>query len=465
MSNAVIATPEWSDAATITANSEEAAFPVTNLQLRNPTDIFKSISTDFTITLDRGSAMPFNLVSLLFHNGSEFSGFRVRAAATEGLLTSAPAYDSGLPFYEALHFTRGAAQAEFPLTPALTTLTVELGFKPLSIGSQGIYLIGGANNLRIYMEVDGTIHAGMADADIQSLAPLVLNRWYFISVFYDAVNDILALYIDGVLNAAVLGAVAGISTPVVNSLSFGNSLHGVVREFRIWDDIRSLAEISQNFANTVSTGSANLWAYYKMDDGPGASTVITDASPNARHGTITSSAGPRAEWVNVHSMWASPSLEEYSRRHSVLFIPGGISYRWVLINVTDTTNPDGHLEIGRLYVSDAWQMRTNVAYGSSPFSFENRSVTSTTYAGGDVTRQREASKLQTMLIQAFSEEEIFEDLYRLSTRMGIDVLAIQDPDSAYRFQKMIYGKILDRYDVVNPLFDQFETIVRLKGIL
>lgn len=466
MSNAIIATPEWSDSATITTNSPDAEFPVTNLQLRNPTDIFKSVATTFTITLDRGVTKPANLVSLLFHNGSEFSGFRVRTADSEAGLTSAPVYDSGAPFFEGLHFSEGP-NAIFPTAAAPTSaMTIEMAFKPLKLASQGIYIIGGANSFRIYMDADGRIHVALSDLDIQSINPVGLNEWGFISVTHSNTGDV-ELWIDGVSQSTGSSGV-GWSTPVINLLNYnqdGGVLHGVVGEFRIWDDKRTDLEISVNFDNTVAVGSSNLWGYYRMQDGPGASTVITDWTSNGRDGTVVVSAGLRAQWVDVNSMWASPSIGEHSRRHAVLFIPGGVNNRWMLINITDTTNPDGHLEIGRLYVSDAWQMDTNVAYGSSPFSFEDRSVVSTTYAGTNIIRQREPSKLQTMLIQAYSEKEIMEDLFRLSTRMGIDILAIQDPESAYRFQKMVYGTIVDRYDVVNPLFEQFESIVRLKGLM
>ncbi len=92
----MIATPTWSDLATVTASSQLAAAPVTNLQRMQPTELFQAASSaDFYLEADRGSAQPFNLVALLYTNVGASGTWRVRAADTQGALTSAPNYDSG----------------------------------------------------------------------------------------------------------------------------------------------------------------------------------------------------------------------------------------------------------------------------------------------------------------------------------------------------------------------------------
>ncbi len=96
MGNLVIATPTWSDLATLTASSELASAPVANLQRMQPTDLFQAASSaDFYLEADRGSAQPFNLVALLYTNVGGSGTWRVRAADTQGGLTSSPPYDSG----------------------------------------------------------------------------------------------------------------------------------------------------------------------------------------------------------------------------------------------------------------------------------------------------------------------------------------------------------------------------------
>lgn len=96
MADMILATPVLSDAATITAGLESAAGPATNLQKMQPTDVWESATTTPYIEIDLGSITDFNLVAMLFTSGESGAIWRVRTADTQGNLTAAPDYDSGL---------------------------------------------------------------------------------------------------------------------------------------------------------------------------------------------------------------------------------------------------------------------------------------------------------------------------------------------------------------------------------
>ena len=97
MSRPVIATPDWSDAATLTAQHALATAPVTNLQKIQPKDIWDSDGNLTTyLEVDRGSQQPFNVVSLLYTNLTESGTWQVRSANSQAGLTSSPDYDSGI---------------------------------------------------------------------------------------------------------------------------------------------------------------------------------------------------------------------------------------------------------------------------------------------------------------------------------------------------------------------------------
>jgi len=96
MARITIATPELSDAATLTAGSAVASLPVSNLQTRQPGERWRATDlANVYLEIDLGSAAAINLVALLNTNASSAATWQVRAAATQGALTTSPGYDSG----------------------------------------------------------------------------------------------------------------------------------------------------------------------------------------------------------------------------------------------------------------------------------------------------------------------------------------------------------------------------------
>lgn len=95
MARTTITDPNWSDAATLTASQEATDFPATNLQLMQPTDRWETNNlTSLYLELDRGSAMTWNQVALLFTNATSSATWRIRAATTQANLTASPSHDS-----------------------------------------------------------------------------------------------------------------------------------------------------------------------------------------------------------------------------------------------------------------------------------------------------------------------------------------------------------------------------------
>ena len=92
----IIATPKLSDAAVLTAGSAAANMPVTNLQLVQPTDVWRAIDlANSYVVADLGAAAAITLAALLDTNASSAATWRIRAATSEANLTAAPGYDSG----------------------------------------------------------------------------------------------------------------------------------------------------------------------------------------------------------------------------------------------------------------------------------------------------------------------------------------------------------------------------------
>ncbi len=95
MGNIIIATPELSDAAVLTAGNAAAPMPVTNLQKMQPGLRWGTTNlTNIWLLIDLNSAQPINLIALLAHNASGGATWRIRAANVLGDVTASPAYDA-----------------------------------------------------------------------------------------------------------------------------------------------------------------------------------------------------------------------------------------------------------------------------------------------------------------------------------------------------------------------------------
>jgi hypothetical protein len=133
-----------------------------------------------------------------------------------------------------------------------------------------------------------------------SFGTLNANEWYHLAATYD--GETLKSYKNGVLitsnttpsgNPSVetrtikLGAHAGIEGGLVGT---GYYFGGMLDEVRVWNLVRTEADIKANMFKELAGSESGLQIYYKMSNGTG--TSLTDNSGNSNTGTLTN--GP--EW-------------------------------------------------------------------------------------------------------------------------------------------------------------------------
>ena len=107
------------------------------------------------------------------------------------------------------------------------------------------------------------------------------NTWHHVAVTFDGTDYIL--YIDGNIIYTYSGASGKIpvNTPIK---SIGLRFRGRIDELRVWDDVRSEAEIKDNMTTNLSGNETNLVAYYSMDIN--GDYQLIDSSSNKNHGSI-----------------------------------------------------------------------------------------------------------------------------------------------------------------------------------
>jgi len=133
-----------------------------------------------------------------------------------------------------------------------------------------------------------------------STTSLTPGVWTHVAVTRRASDGLAKIYINGVeeVSGNMVTTPSATSYPmtIAGSVTMHKKLNGQMDEVRIWNDVRTQAEITANM-NTELTGSeANLVAYYKFNE-PDTNTVASNfaATGAVYDGTLTNMAG--TEWT------------------------------------------------------------------------------------------------------------------------------------------------------------------------
>lgn len=103
MGNWHLLTPDWTSGATASSNSDASSTTtaVNLLKVQQSVKWRSAVLTSLQVTLDAGSAVAWDTLALLYHNGTSSGTIRVTSNASTGTLFSSPSYDStalGLTF-------------------------------------------------------------------------------------------------------------------------------------------------------------------------------------------------------------------------------------------------------------------------------------------------------------------------------------------------------------------------------
>ena len=159
-------------------------------------------------------------------------------------------------------------------------------------------MAGIANNLNGWTTVAGTT---------------VINdaNWHHIAFTYNASNSQIKLYIDATLEATLTGGFTPVFDDTINPRVGGSEYYnsyfsGAFDEVRVWNSVRTIAEIAANKNQAVATAPSDLILNYRFADGttPEAdnswTSIILDYSNSGSHTNIFNFArmGTCSNWAN-----------------------------------------------------------------------------------------------------------------------------------------------------------------------
>jgi hypothetical protein len=150
------------------------------------------------------------------------------------------------------------------------------------------------------------------------------------------------------------------------------------------------------------------------------------------------SFGDFVEWESA-TWWSGIAGDEYLRSpyNAQIVLDDWYSVRYLTIDIVDTTNPDGYVQIGRLFAGNAIQPAVNADFGLQD-AWEDMSSFELSEDGAMFATARRRLRLVTFQFSFLShtEAQYIHELQRLSGTID-EILYIPYPDDMGESQR--YG--------------------------
>ena len=176
----------------------------------------------------------------------------------------------------------------------------------------GLALTGSSTSCQSSLKLAFWDQAACAAA-ILSTGTYINNEWNHVAVTVidNGSNLTVYFYINGVNDGPHTSSQTAISNGGGSSVAYisrqgvgcnCNFMDGAIDELRVWNDVRTQAEIKANMHTELSGSESNLVAYYNFNDGRG--TSVLDLTSNNNSGTMTN-MDASSDWTNSKILGAS----------------------------------------------------------------------------------------------------------------------------------------------------------------
>lgn len=262
-------------------------------------------------------------------------------------------------------------------------------------------------------------------------------------------------------------------------LGFPNRTDAAMLSGGVWTGTLPLANLQSRVigkvARTLNTALASTT--FDIDLGAGkkvqvlclrnhnlslAATYRITASPLASFATLTYDSGWLDVWPVVYpwgtleweddNWWTGKYTIEETQGYTVELdhlMPAMQVARYWRVEISDTSNTDGYVEIGRLFIGPVWQPKINMSYGAS-VAWETKTGSGEAIGGSEYFQPRTPYRVAKFALNWMDQDEAFSQAFELQRRAGIDqeVLFIHDPDDTVH---ALRRRFLARLRTLSPI--------------
>jgi hypothetical protein len=136
----------------------------------------------------------------------------------------------------------------------------------------------------------------------------------------------------------------------------------------------------------------------------------------------------------------------------ILGLPSPVSARYWRLELVDTSNAAGYVQLGRLFIGPALAPADNYSKGAE-IGYQSRTTVQQSLGGVDHFDIRAGRRLFTFALDWLTEAEAFNSVLELQRLCDIhgEVLLIRDPaDTTYNQQRHFLGRLQQLTPIKNP---------------
>lgn len=138
------------------------------------------------------------------------------------------------------------------------------------------------------------------------------------------------------------------------------------------------------------------------------------------------------------------------------------------IEIDDSDNPDGYIDVGRLFMADHWSPSINYSPDGNGLGFVNNTLTQRTLSGGKRHKRRMNPRVFQWQLPFLSQSEGYGEAYSFAQQAGFDgeVFVIPDPDDVeYIQQRCFLGNLTEIDALSQSNFNHIGTGFQIEEIL
>ena len=244
----------------------------------------------------------------------------------------------------------------------------------------------------------------------------------------------------------------------------------------------SASNASTQFTATLSKGRSisvialcrhNLSAGAKWKVTASNETSATDFSPAAYSSGELEVWPPldslQLEWQDDNFWNGKPGAEDLSGFYwnAIHVLPSTIYAKHWKVEIFDSTNPAGYVEIGRLFLSEAWVPTLNMSYGAS-LGYNSRTEVEEAWDGTEYFDYKAPYRTANFRLENMKTFEAMMRAFDMQRVSGIDkeVLFVWDPsDTDHTLQRSFLGRLQELSPLEQPYFEAHQTSFTVKELL
>lgn len=228
------------------------------------------------------------------------------------------------------------------------------------------------------------------------------------------------------LQSRQLGRVARSSDATNTSTKFIADLISTERLIRIVSLVNHNLSLTSQYRIRASSDS-------------GFSTILYDSGVTSVYPAIHPLS--TLEWEQINFWDGTPGAEDikgYTTNLCVI-LPQLVVARYWKVELFDTTNTDGFVEIGRFFIGSGYTPTVNMAIGAD-IGWQTPTAVTTTISGAKYFQKRTPYRVANLTLPVLSVDEAMANLFEIDRRSGIDqeVIYIFDTADTYHALRRRY---------------------------